>query len=69
MGMYRCDECQELKDDDYSPCIEWNEGQLLCESCQEEHACEWCGIASEDVKDNWHPHCLVDYRAEKRVEQ
>ncbi len=38
MAMYRCSECDELLDDDYSPGIEspTEEFGLMCESC----ACE-----------------------------
>ena len=35
MSIYRCEICDEFKDDDYEPCIEYPEGslQLCCEDC------------------------------------
>jgi hypothetical protein len=38
MGMYFCDSCNSLKDDDYEPCTESKKDGLglLCEECSQE---------------------------------
>ena len=65
MGIYMCEGCDELKDDDHDPMSE----DELCEQCQMERACEYCGEYDEHVKDGWHERCRKELAGEKRGDQ
>lgn len=53
MGIYYCSYCDDLKDDDTSPCEEDSNGDLICEECQTR-------LQSEDWRDErtWFQVCM-----------
>ncbi len=68
MGMYRCVECDNLKDNDWNVGQEWEDG-LICEDCAAEHSCSWCGELEEyshKLKNGVHHHCRLEARDEYR---
>lgn len=54
MGMYTCNECDRLVDDDWHPCVEDKRTnyELLCPSCAEQFQCEGCGEWIGDESDD-----------------
>jgi len=70
MSVYVCGECGRLRDAAESPPVSWNEDtELICETCQSEHSCTWCGEMGEGMERGMHKQCLKDYQDEKRMEQ
>ncbi len=70
MGMYRCVECENFRDNDWDIGQEWEDG-LICEDCAENHRCEWCGEMQGEgpLKFGMHLRCWKQGRDEDRADR